>query len=273
MRPPAPGARFFIPTWVPVDELTPEEQTKYRVTEETPAPSESGDTEMAAADKKLEENPQQQKGDTVTASVTAIATENSDVVMATAEDTPAQQPDSTAAGSALDSTEESTEMPKPASLSPLDISRDTSTSEGIPVSDGNVAKALESVEAMEESRPHDPIADTLAESASAPPSRPVSEPATILLKEPAASVMGESVISPVPVPRHVPPKDSTAAAPSPASDDSSHFVHSGSDSTPFHAPTKEGKDTKEAQERPPIDKAEASEERVSEPETKRPRLE
>jgi hypothetical protein len=51
-RPPAPGARFFIPTWVPVDELTPEEEVEYRsqIAEESPAPSGTGDIEMASAD-------------------------------------------------------------------------------------------------------------------------------------------------------------------------------------------------------------------------------
>ena len=56
-RPPAPGARFFIPTWVPVDELTPEEEVKYasQLAEESPDPLDTRDAEMTVADASKEE--------------------------------------------------------------------------------------------------------------------------------------------------------------------------------------------------------------------------
>lgn len=348
MRPPAPGARFFISTWVPVDELTPEEQAKYAPEKETttaPTANEAGDAEMTAADVKP--NPEQEGRETAE-TVTAVAAESQDTVMvavdSTAEETkeksvpvsatatistkaatigdsemttdkpvaektevnpldqlvntamdtkPAAggEPDGAEAKMASvdtdeqkkaaepDTVKESAAASRPAALSPLEISRETSASEGIPASEA--AKALESAEDLEgELRPHDPVADTLADTATAPPSRPVSEPAAILMKGPAAPLVGDSVMLPVPVAA----KDSPPTGPVAAPDDprTGSFVHSGSDSTPFHAlksvASKDEKDATEAEgvtaEPSSTAKSNAdSGDRVSEPEKKRPRIE
>lgn len=331
MRPPAPGARFDIPTWVAVDELTPEEKVTNGLVEkqdETPATNdETGDTTMAAEDVKTGEtanetddtkmaaddvtkqSSQQQVEAVVSESVVVATTnENGDTVMEVfkseavkeSKEAPVETSDGVAAKSSpsaakasgaettdaetepmaekteatpldllvntamgakgteatfhedieMDSEELSKEgkpesskesaasAAKTTALSPLQMSRETSESEGIP---SEVARAFESVEGLEELRPHDPVADTLADPAAAPPSRPVSEPAAILMKGPAAPLFGDSVMSPVPA-IGVPSKESPSAGPSTTSspEESSSFVHSGSDSAPFRTPQKEG---------------------------------
>ena len=145
------------------------------------------------------------------------------------------------------------------------------TSEGVPEVNFD-SKALESVGEHEDERPHNPVADTLADPAAAPPSRPVSEPAKILLEGSAAPLIGNLVPHPRPV--AVPAKDSpTSELPATAKAED-HFVHSGSETTPFHAPTGvTSKDLNEPKEVPSTGTPGASDERVSEPEQKRARLE
>jgi hypothetical protein len=181
----------------------------------------------------------------------------------------------------VDTIKESVAASRPASLSPLDISRETSASEGITASE--VAKVMESAEELEgELRPHDPVADTLADTATVPPSRPVSEPAAILMKGPAAPLVGDSVMLPVPVAAKDSPPTGPVEAPDDPSTGTGSFVHSGSDSTPFHAlksvASKDEQDVTEGEgvTAEPSSTAKSNvdaDDRVSEPEKKRPRIE
>ena len=349
MRPPAPNARFVVPTWVPIDELTPEEKRKYDPQEEeTLAPSEIGDTEMTAKST--------QQTETMAVSATAATSENShtemmavdaevsenaektieiaathpeaptvvsetaDALMETVDtkETASQQVERTTAtketasqqvgritakaegadeffGMATElATVETKEKPsedqespmtsaeaagsgaafKPTSLSPLSTSRETS--QGIPTPNVD-SKAQESIEPFEELRPHDPVADTLEEPETLPPSRPSSEPAALLMKGSAVPLIGDSVFSPVAV--AAPLKDSTAAAPATAAADSIHFVHSDSDTTPFHtlaaSASNEEKVAEQAQPwaAEPPSLGDDDDDEVSEPDYKRPKIE
>jgi hypothetical protein len=125
-------------------------------------------------------------------------------------------------------------------------------------------------------RPHDPVAAIIADTGAVPPSRPVSEPSTILITGPAAPLISDLVASPVAV------AASLSAAPGPPVPmdlAEAAFVHSGSFETPFHAlnapvATKMESKTEQApSETMMVRTSESADDRVLEPETKRPRIE
>jgi hypothetical protein len=248
MRPPSPTARFYIPVWVAVDDLTAEERIKFCPEQEKNP--ESADTEMALDATQKEE-----------------ARDASDTIIAT----PDPKEESSQPASAQDlyvKSKQTVASPDPPSLIQLPDSR-------LP-SPGMPPVAADSKQtASTDLRPHDPVAATIAEPGAVTPSRPVSEPSAILMNGSAATLIGDLVAFPVAVAA----TSSAAPVPPPMEVPNAAFVHSGSTETPFHTPNAPVASQVEpkAEEAPPgpmaVEMSEAADDRIPEPETKSPRLE
>lgn len=247
MRPPSPNARFFIPTWVAVDDLTPEERNKYSPMQEEDVPQ-SENTEVAQDVEEEEE-----------------AKESSDTIMATLD---AEEETSQPRGDTITFAQGEPESSKEIDASTDPLSR--LPSPGMPPVMAHSEKTSSS-----DLRPHDPVAAIIADTGAVPPSRPVSEPSTILITGPAAPLISDLVASPVAVTA----SPSVAPGPPPMDLADAAFVHSGSFETPFHAlnapvATKMESKTEQApSEAMMVRTSESADDRVLEPETKRPRIE